>query len=199
MLKANPTSRRSDAQIVEELIETANRIWSGKPASSDMYALADELTSRRDAALGVNTDGFISFERWQEMILELDARLRPLLSLPKNHPNFLKYIHDVQVPYYRIKHALPRLGREEEAPPPAPQQANREGGANPPAQDLAPWPEYMTANDLAARLLLQRQATRKKLERLAKRIDCRREVESPRKGEAKWTYRVQTVLPELRK
>ncbi|MSR55804.1 MAG: hypothetical protein EXS09_21385 [Gemmataceae bacterium] len=63
--------------------------------------------------------------------------------------------------------------------------------------DAAPWPEYLTANDLANRLKLPQAATRKKLERLAKNCDCRREVESPRKGEAKWTYRVKTVLPEL--
>lgn len=65
--------------------------------------------------------------------------------------------------------------------------------------DAVPWPEYMTSNDIADRLGQPRDATRKKLERLADRIDCRREVESPRRGEAKWTYRTRTVLPELRR
>lgn len=76
------------------------------------------------------------------------------------------------------------------------------GMGSPPAQDSTPepvWPDYMSANDLAARLGLPLAATRKKLERLAEKYDCRVENESPRRGEPRWFYRVADVLPELRR
>jgi hypothetical protein len=86
-----------------------------------------------------------------------------------------------------------------EAPSRAPAtttQTNREGAT---AVDDAPWPEYMSAQDLAHRLNLPREATRKKLKRLANKYDCSIPVESPRRGESRTLYHVKTVLPELRK
>jgi hypothetical protein len=77
---------------------------------------------------------------------------------------------------------LPGHERQESLP-------GQEAGAAP------PWPAYMSAADLADRLGLNREATRKKLERLAGKHDCRIENESPRKGDATWFYHVQTVLP----
>jgi hypothetical protein len=79
----------------------------------------------------------------------------------------------------------------------------REGGTAPCStgraapEDAVPWPEYMSAGDLAGRLGLPPEATRKKLERLAERFDCFIENESPRKNEARRLYRVADVLPHL--
>jgi hypothetical protein len=81
--------------------------------------------------------------------------------------------------------------------PPGP--APETGGAGSAADDSVPWPECMTSNDLADRLKLPREATRKKLARLAKKCDCSIPNESPRKGESHTLYHVKTVLPELRK
>jgi hypothetical protein len=61
----------------------------------------------------------------------------------------------------------------------------------------APWPEFMSANDLADRLQMPREATRKKLERLGEKCDCFREVESPAKGEPKKLYVTEMVRPHL--
>jgi len=65
--------------------------------------------------------------------------------------------------------------------------------------DAEEWPEYMTASDLAAGLNLPPEATRKKLERLAKKYDCFVDTDSPRSGEAKRMYRVADVLHKLKK
>jgi hypothetical protein len=75
-------------------------------------------------------------------------------------------------------------------------QMSEDSAIEPPADEL--WPAYMSARDLADRLCLSREATRKKLARLAANHDCFIENESPRKGEAKRLYRVADVLPELR-
>ena len=69
--------------------------------------------------------------------------------------------------------------------------------ANTPEADAGLWPAYMSAADLATRLGLPPEATRKKLERRAGRSDCYIENESPRRGEAKRLYRVEDVLPFL--
>jgi hypothetical protein len=62
----------------------------------------------------------------------------------------------------------------------------------------APWPAYLSAAELAKRLDLPKESTRKKLERLAKKMDCFQESESPRIGEARKLYRVADVLDKIR-
>jgi hypothetical protein len=60
--------------------------------------------------------------------------------------------------------------------------------------------EYLSANDLADRLGLPREATRKKLERFAKKHrGCYYDHDLPRKGEARRYYRVADVLPHLQR
>lgn len=63
--------------------------------------------------------------------------------------------------------------------------------------DAAPWPEYMSAADLAARCGLPPESTRKKLERLAEKSDCYIENESPRVRETRRLYRVADVRLHL--
>lgn len=76
--------------------------------------------------------------------------------------------------------------------------SQRPASATPPSTLEAPWPEYMSAKDLAERLGLPREGTRKKLERLADKYDCSIENESPRRGECRRLYRTADVLPHLR-
>jgi hypothetical protein len=60
-------------------------------------------------------------------------------------------------------------------------------------------PEYLSAKDLADRLGLPREATRKKLDRLFQKFpDCAIDNEAPRRRESKRLYRVADVLPHLR-
>jgi hypothetical protein len=89
------------------------------------------------------------------------------------------------------------LLRDPVLPPQA--EPSFDGGQKAAADQDVPWPDYMSAADLAERLGLEREATRKKLERMAKRFDCFVDNESRRKGEAKRLYRVADVLPDLRR
>ena len=60
--------------------------------------------------------------------------------------------------------------------------------------DVVPWPEFMSAADLAARLGRPPDSTRKMLERWADdHPNCFIENDSPRRGEAKILYRVGDV------
>ena len=64
-----------------------------------------------------------------------------------------------------------------------------------------PWPEVMTAKDLMIRLNIpeaERGAFRKRLDRIAERIDCTHQIETPRAGGSSKVFHVPTVLKELK-
>lgn len=108
---ASDEAESDDVQAVERLIVLTGRILSSEPGRP-RDDLARELNRCRDDALGVKTQAFLPFERWREMIRSLDSALRPLLSIPANHPELWTCRQAVQEPLQRVADVIPRLRAE---------------------------------------------------------------------------------------